>query len=214
MLRVGVTQRVEVLGDRDERRDALDQAWAPFLERAGLAAVPIPNRVADVCEFIEGLGLAGVILSGGNDLASLPGATDTAPERDALERAILERSAETGLPVFGVCRGLQLMTVHHGGRLTRIDGHVRTHHRIEVRGEATDSFALDAREGVNSFHDWGVRADEIGTVLRIAALAPDGSVEALRHPELPQAAIMWHPERGPGDPRDAALVARFFGAKG
>jgi len=212
MLRVGITQRVEVLEDRDERRDALDQAWAPLLEGAGLVAVPIPNRVADVAGFIEGLGLAGVILSGGNDLVSLPGATHTAPERDALERAILERSAETGLPVFGVCRGLQLMVVHHGGRVTPVADHVRTHH--PVKREDVGFLELDARDRVNSFHDWGVRAEDVGSVLRIAALAPDGSVEALRHPELPQAAIMWHPERGPTDPRDAALLARFFGAPG
>jgi putative glutamine amidotransferase len=210
MLRVGVTQRVEALPDRDERRDCLDQAWMSLLAGVGMVAVPIPNRIADVGDFVEGLGLAGAILSGGNDLADLPGADNTAPERDALERAILERSAETGLPVLGVCRGLQLMTVHFGGRLTPIEDHVRVHHPVTI--EDAGPLELVDREGVNSYHDWGVRVGDIGNVLRVAAVAPDGSVEALRHPELPQAAIMWHPERGTTDPRDAALIARFFGA--
>jgi len=210
ILRIGVTQRVESLPDREERRDCLDQAWAPLLEGIGILAVPIPNCVVDAADFIEGLGLAGVILSGGNDLDTLPGAKNTAPERDTLERAILVRSAETGLPVLGVCRGLQLMTLHYGGRLTPIVDHVRTHH--PVKAEDTGSLDLGDRERVNSYHEWGVRSDDIGDVLRVAALSADGSVEAARHPELPQAAIMWHPERGPGDPSDAALIAHFFGA--
>jgi putative glutamine amidotransferase len=210
MLRVGVTQRVEVLPDRDERRDCLDQAWISLLAGVGMLAVPIPNRVANIGGFVEGLGLAGVILSGGNDIDGLSGARHTAPERDALERAILERSAETGLPVFGVCRGLQLMTLHFGGRLTPIEDHVSVHHPVTI--EDVGPLALEDRDSVNSYHDWGVAADDIGEVLRVAAVAPNGSVEALHHPELPVAAIMWHPERGPTDPRDAALIARFFGA--
>jgi putative glutamine amidotransferase len=207
-LRIGVSQRVQAFPDRDERRDCLDQAWAPWLEAIGMVAVPIPNRVADAGAFIEGLELSGVLLSGGNDLAGTPGAANTAPERDALERAILERSARTGLPVFGVCRGLQLLTVHYGGRLSPIADHVRERHLVTA--EDVGDLDLCDREDVNSYHDWGVRSADIGDVLRIAALAPDGSVEALRHPSLPQAAIMWHPERAPADERDAALIRGFF----
>jgi putative glutamine amidotransferase len=207
MLHIGVTQRVEALPDRDERRDALDQAWAPWLAGIGMLAVPIPNQLADVDAFVDGLGLAGVILSGGNDLAGLPDAEHAAPERDALERAILERSA---LPVFGVCRGLQLLVDFHGGRLSRIAGHVRARH--PVKAADVGRLELGDRESVNSYHGWGLRPADLGAVLRVAALSPDGSVEAVRHPELPRAAIMWHPERAPHDARDAALVRGFFGS--
>ena len=208
MLRIGVTQRVEALPDRDERRDCLDQAWSPWLAAIGMLAVPIPNRIADVGAFIERLDLSGVILTGGNDLEGLPGAENTAPERDAVERAILERSAQTGLPVFGFCRGLQLLAVHYGGRLSRIADHVRKRH--PVKAENVGALELGDRDDVNSYHGWGAWPGDVGDVLRIAAVASDGSVEALRHPDLAQAAVMWHPERAPCDARDAALVGKFF----
>jgi N5-(cytidine 5'-diphosphoramidyl)-L-glutamine hydrolase len=193
--RVGVTQRVEVLADRDERRDCLDQEWAALLEAAGYVPVPVPNRLADPAAFVAALDLALIVLTGGNDLAGLPGAVATAPERDRTERALLE----AGVPVLGVCRGLQLMVVEAGGRLERVEGHVAVRH-----GVTAESVDWPIRSGpVNSFHDWGV-ADP-GT-LTVLARSDDGRVEAAAHRDRPQVGIMWHPERAPTDPVDLALL--------
>ena len=71
VFRIGITQRVEELQERGERRDCLDQEWARLLEGAGCIGVAIPNRSSDVRSFIGELGLKGVILSGGNDLATM-----------------------------------------------------------------------------------------------------------------------------------------------
>jgi len=152
----------------------------------------------------------GLILSGGNDLAVLQGATNVAPERDASERALLELSAESGLPLFGVCRGLQIMARYHGATLTRVEGHVATRHPVHACGD--NRLVGEDRQSVNSFHQWALRAKDLPSALMPAAMGMDDTVEAIQHVCLRQAAVMWHPERGAPDDRDARLIRTFFGS--
>jgi putative glutamine amidotransferase len=201
--RVGLTQRVEDLPDRGERRDALDQQWAALLEHAGLTPVPIPNLLRDPAEFVDAMDLALIVLTGGNDLAHLPGASNPAPERDATETRLLDHAATRRLPVFGACRGMQMMVDHAGGTLERVDGHVRNPHAIDVLDAR--GWPLRDRRIVNSFHDWGAGRGALGSLVALA-VAPDGTVEAACHPDLPQVCVMWHPERAPQDPADVDLI--------
>lgn len=201
--RIALTQRVEDLPDRDERRDALDQRWAELVEAVGATPVLVPNRLGDPGGFLAASGASLLVVTGGNDLSHLPGATSTAPERDRTERALLDAASTSRLPVLGVCRGLQLMVDHAGGTLTPLEGHVATRHPVAVP-DGRGWPLIDGRE-VNSFHDWGATADGVGG-LDVLATAPDGSVEALCHRELPQVAIMWHPERTPEHPADLDLL--------
>ncbi len=208
MARIAITQRVHDLADRGERRDALDQAWTPWLESGGDVLIPVPNRLADPVAYVRDLDVAALVLTGGNDLAHLPGAQNVAPERDATERVLLAHARDTGLPVLAVCRGMQMLVDFWGGAVTRVDGHVARPHAISVEWDD-----WPVRPGpVNSFHDWGVRVGDVGA-LTILATAPDGTVEAVAHPELPQAGIMWHPERAPADAEDRALLAALLGAR-
>ena len=203
MARIAITQRVHDLADRGERRDALDQAWTPWIEAGGDVAIPVPNRLDDPVAFVRELAVDALVLTGGNDLAHLPGAQNPAPERDATERALLEHARDTGLPVLAVCRGMQMLVDFWGGALTRLDGHVAQPHDIVVHATTPR-----LRPGpVNSFHDWGVERAGVGTALRVLATAPDGTVEAVVHPELSQVGVMWHPERDPADDADRALLA-------
>ena len=114
MRRIALTQRVVVLSERAERRDALDQAWTELL--AHLGYLPI--------------------LTGGNDLAHLRGARAAAPERDALERGLLTHCSQRNLPVLAACRGMQMLVCFHGGSVEAVDGHVGTPHPIVVPGSA------------------------------------------------------------------------------
>jgi len=113
--RVGVTQRVEILADRNERRDALDQAWIPLLVAQDLVPVPVPNQLDDPAAWVVELGITGLVLTGGNDLADVVGAKGTAPERDETEYRLLELAIDRSWPVLAVCRGLQLLVRHQGG---------------------------------------------------------------------------------------------------
>ena len=182
---VAITQRVDVPDHGGERRDALDQAWAPLLLELGFTAVPLPNRGEPAAALVERFGPAAVVLSGGNDLG-------TAPERDAFEAGLLDEARARALPLLGVCRGMQMTNAHLGGELTRVEGHVRAPHAVLAGDEPFTE--------VNSFHNWGIDQAGLAPELEALLLAPDGTVEAARHRELPWTFVMWHPERDNQDP--------------
>lgn len=211
-MKIGLTQRVETLAEINETRDCLDQSWAAFLFRAGYLPVPLPNQARQADLLVQGLELAGVILTGGNDLAGLPGTRNVAPVRDAFERELLDVCAARRLPVLGVCRGMQMMVCHCGGSVEAVDNHVRRPHPVIPRESV---MPVHPRAEVNSFHTFGTRVERLGPDLRPAGLAPDGTVEAVVHRDLPFWAVMWHPERsirpgGSRDERDAGIIHALF----
>ena len=209
-MRLGITQRVEVVAAYGERRDCLDQQWQVLFEQLGHQLVPVPNRLKAAQAWAEELALEGLVLTGGNDLADLPGAANPAPERDRTESGLLAWAEDRRCPVLGVCRGLQMINVWHGGVLTRVDGHVACRHPLEVCVGNVPGLA-DGME-VNSFHGWGVPEDGLGESLEVLARAGDGSIEALRHCMLPWLGMMWHPEReSPFSSHDLELLAGLFG---
>jgi gamma-glutamyl-gamma-aminobutyrate hydrolase PuuD len=202
--RVGLTQRVVVVPS-GERRDSLDQRWPALLVRLGARPVPIPN-VPESTNVIGDLGLSGLILTGGNDLADVESAMDTAPERDALESALLTEAVGQSIPVLGVCRGMQMIVRHHGGKIVRVPGHAGTVHG--VRPVAGPNALAPQDTVVRSYHNFGVVSDGLAGGLSAVALASDGTIEAVMHPTVAQWGIMWHPERE--GTQGEALLDRVF----
>jgi len=208
MLRIGLTQRVEVLTERDEGRDCLDQAWTHLLIDNGYWPIPLPNCVENVGGLVETLSLDGVIMTGGNDLDGLPCGVNTAPQRDAFERKLLNYCTKRHIPLLGVCRGLQMLAAHYGGMLVREAGHVACSHPIHIEPDFVAVFG--ERDQVNSYHDWGILEEGLCADLQIAAIAPNHTVEAVVHKKNPQIGIMWHPERVSADDRDIQLIHELF----
>ena len=132
MKAVAITQRVSVVPAYGERRDCLDQAWTKFLAACGLLPVLLPNVTEAALALCEGAGIAGLVLTGGNDLAALGG---DAPERDAVENALLDLAERRGLPVLGVCRGMQVIQQRFAIPLRRVEGHVAQRQVIRIDGE-------------------------------------------------------------------------------
>ncbi|MDP7067413.1 MAG: gamma-glutamyl-gamma-aminobutyrate hydrolase family protein [Acidimicrobiales bacterium] len=184
MMLIAVTQRTEVVGAHDECRDTLDQRLTGWLGNCGFLASPIPNYFATegvdgldpLRLWVERVSPDGLLLSGGDDLGA-------DPYRDMLEHALLEVAEGTGLPVLGLCRGLQVMATWAGASLIEVTGHAGVRHQISGQwvGE------------VNSFHNFGV--DEVPVGFEVTARADDGVIEGLRHRELAWEGWMWHPER-------------------
>ena len=219
---LAITQRVIPMPSRSERRDALDQSWAPFLEACGFEAVAVPNRHPDPATFLRRLGVRGVILSGGGNVSASLGTlggqppkvmasvTDLAPERDVTESALLRTSIQDGLPVIGVCRGMQALNVFHGGRLAPIAGHAGSRHPLSVVAATGPAKRFEFDREVNSFHDCGIPPDGLAPSLHALATA-DGYAEAFIHLEFAHLGIMWHPERNsPFSGNDIALFSSFL----
>ena len=198
MKAVAVTQRVSVIPAYGERRDCLDQAWTKFLTVCGLLPVVLPNDTEAAVTLCEHTGIDGLVLTGGNDLAALGG---DAPERDAVENALLDLAERRGIPVLGVCRGMQMIQQRFAVPLRQVEGHVSPRQIIRIDGEPRE---------VNSYHCFG--ALDSRPPLEVWAVADDGVVKAVRHSAGVATGIMWHPERCvPFSPDDIALFRRVFG---
>ncbi len=160
--------------------------------------------------------LDGVILTGGGDVhprrfGQEPDGTlmDSVQEaRDELELAIARRAAETGKPLLGICRGIQVMNIALGGGLIQhIEGHAQvantfegppTQHPVQVAPDSLLARTLRVNPGavVNTYHHQAVPADNLAPGLRATAWAEDGTVEALEMPDHPYyIGVQWHPER-------------------
>ncbi len=196
---VAMSQRVDVVAARGERRDALDQRWAAFLDTCGYVAAPIPNLAATVAGLLDALDPIGIVLTGGNDLAVVGG---DAPERDETERAMLNWAAARNVPVIGACRGMQMILSVYGAQITQMSGHVGVRHRLSWQGQQID---------VNSFHGWGTNT--VPPDFDATARSEDGCIEAARHVSKPVSGIMWHPEREtPFAAHDIAFFRSTFGS--
>jgi N5-(cytidine 5'-diphosphoramidyl)-L-glutamine hydrolase len=200
MKTVGVTQRVTVVPAYGERRDCLDQSWTRFLAACGLLPLLLPNNSETALALCEAVGVAGLVFTGGNDLAEFGG---DAPERDAVELTLLDWAERKQLPVLGVCRGMQAIQRHFRNALGRVEGHVARVQTVLVNGQ---------RREVNSYHNFGAR--ESRPPLDVWAVAEDGVIEGVRHSSRPITGIMWHPERQtPFSSADVELFQRVFGVE-
>ena len=180
---IAISQRVDRVPARAENRDALDQRLTGWVCALGALSLPVPNALGDdLAGWLAALAPTAMLLSGGNDIGD-------SPERDRTEAALLEHAARAGLPVLGICRGMQMLAHHAGATLVPVSGHAGTRHPLQ--GDAVVSGAIPAE--VNSFHNWGLAACPPGYA--VLAIAPDGSIEAMRHGSRRWEGWMWHPER-------------------
>ncbi|MFA5505886.1 MAG: gamma-glutamyl-gamma-aminobutyrate hydrolase family protein [Vulcanimicrobiota bacterium] len=157
-----------------------------------------------------------VILPGGGDIdPSFYGqqaraeVLDTDPELDRLQLEMAARALRQGTPVLGICRGMQVLNVAAGGTLVQhletTEQHFPTEardnpdlrrkpvHHIDLLGRSVLTTLLkESRLAVNSLHHQA--ADQIGSNLRVTAVAEDGTVEALEGPGDFQLGVQFHPE--------------------
>ncbi|HEX9997015.1 MAG TPA: gamma-glutamyl-gamma-aminobutyrate hydrolase family protein [Abditibacterium sp.] len=155
-----------------------------------------------------------LLLSGGGDIHSLcyghephPKSYDQDPARDATEFLALEFALKRGLPVLGICRGIELINVAMGGTLIQHISSGENAVKHDSKGFAglllhtisieTDSLLfqiLGANEiAVNSFHHQAT--GEVGAGLRVTARAKDGIIEALESSDgRPILGVQFHPE--------------------
>lgn len=151
----------------------------------------------------------GLLLPGGDDMNPArygmenQGSEGIDDELDALQLQVLDCFVKAKKPIFGICRGFQVINVYFGGTLIQdIQSPIR-HKRLN--GEDQVHVTKTSRESwlrplygdtfsVNSSHHQGVCGD-IGQGLSAVQWSEDGIVEALQHETLPIRCVQWHPER-------------------
>ncbi len=208
MKRIGLTQRVDIIPHYGERRDALDQQWYALMLRLGLIPIPLPNiNSSNALDLLESFSLDGIILTGGNSLSYLDEtALDCAPERDVFEAIIISYAIQQGLPLLGICRGMQMLNHSFGGSLQKVSGHIAQNHPI---------FSVDNNyifpSQVNSFHGWAIPEKGLAADLSVLAKDEAGNIEAFKHKLHSILGIMWHPERvNDFNHLDLKLLKEFF----
>jgi putative glutamine amidotransferase len=173
--------------------------------------------------------LDGLVLSGGADVDPGQYGADAhqrtygvRPDRDAAEAALLAAALDQGLPLLGICRGLQVINVARGGTLHQhlpdLVGH--TDHgptpgaygahpvRVTPGSKLAEVLGRTEVDGVPTHHHQAI--DRLGDGLTAVAWTPDGVIEAveLDAPGSPFAlAVQWHPEAGTDPSLFRALVA-------
>jgi len=194
----------------------LDAALVPAeyvraVTRAGGVPLLVPPG-GDVAETLDRLDA--VIFSGGSDLdPELYGeeahaeTTGIVRERDDFELGLMQEALARDMPILAICRGSQVLNVALGGDLEQhVPDRVGTELHREVPGvfsehdvEVVDGTRLASilgdRHDVKSHHHQGF--GDLGSGLREAARAPDGTVEALEDPTRRfTLGVLWHPEAG------------------
>jgi putative glutamine amidotransferase len=196
---------------------AANQAYVQAIEEAG--GVPIllpPFNDAQTLGALRGR-LDGLLLIGGGDLdpacygeQAIPQTQPPDTARDAFEMELIGSAAREGLPILGICRGMQVLNVARGGTLyqdirAQVPG-ARTHD-LSGRSHASQTHAIEIQPGsrlaailgerhhmVNSYHHQAVHRP--GEGVAIVAWAADGVPEALELLDHPFAlAVQFHPER-------------------
>jgi putative glutamine amidotransferase len=221
----------------------VEQSIAHWVMSSGALAVMIPSPAGDTrrgdVELADyAMWLDGLVLEGGSDV--WPGSYGETPLqerwggdriRDEYEKSLLTAFSSLGKPVLGVCRGLQLMNVAHGGTLwqdiatqrpeaiTHRDAALydRLLHEVEFVAGSRLAALYPGRGGarVNSVHHQAIKDLASGFVVE-AVCPADDTIEAIRRPGATyMAAVQWHPEFHRGDLGtidDAPMLAEFMDA--
>jgi putative glutamine amidotransferase len=181
----------------------------------------------------------GLLLSGGSDVdpgyygeEPLPELGITLPERDAFEMALVGQALRRGMPVFGICRGMQILNVALGGTLyqdlpSQWERDVLKHRQDTPKWQPTHevrvtdgSYMADVmgREmvKVNSYHHQGVK--DLAQGLVATGYSSDGVVEAVEAENLSERwllGVQWHAEamRGAGPQQESLFKAHVSAAE-
>ena len=194
-----------------QRADVLPAQYAAAVEETGGVPLLLPPVAQEGAADSVVARLDGLVISGGADVDPARYGAEPHPrtaawraDRDAWEMALLDAAEAAGLPVLGVCRGMQVMAVHAGGALDQHTPDLVSHDqhspggdefgRIEVTTVPATRVAglVGDALSVNCHHHQTGR-EPPGYVA--AAPAADGTLEAMERPgDRFCLAVQWHPE--------------------
>jgi len=190
-MKIGISLRVIKAGNYSEKRDGLSQDWSKLFGELDLIPVFIPNTIDNIKLFLDSIGINGIILSGGENIG-----VDL--ERDSTEIKLIQYGIDNNLPIFGVCRGMQMINHFFKGTIliNSSKDHVGNTHEIKISNNILSNNSNSELILVNSFHNNIIKDENIGEDLIIFARSvSDNTVEGIFHQKYKILGVMWHPER-------------------
>lgn len=208
------TERIRGTAGQDMSMSTID--YSACVEKAG--GIPVTIPLLDNEDYINDLvdKLDGFLFCGGPDIhpyyygqSLKKGQGLVVLERDKFELKLLERVLKKNKPVFGICRGLQLINIFFGGtiyqdidqtKLTDIE-HISNmipkycySHKVSIYKKSKLFEAFDRDDiDVNSYHHQAV--DKLGKGLKETAWAEDGIIEGIENDDYYfVVGVQWHPE--------------------
>lgn len=195
----------------DQPADLLPSQYADAVAATGGLPVLLPPVTGTGAADAVVARLDGLVVTGGADVDPArygaephPRTAGWRPDRDAWETALLDAAAAAGLPVLGVCRGMQLMAVHAGGELDQHTPDLVGHEEHSPGGDVFGTVAVGTEPGsrlaglvgdtlqVSCHHHQSVRTHPGFTAV---ARAADGTLEGMElSGERFCVAVQWHPE--------------------
>lgn len=235
---IAVTTSFSPAREAAPARAMLNNAYLAALRTAGGTPLLLTPGMDDA-ELDELLGLArGLMLTGGGDIgpaaygeACHPLTVNVVAERDRLEFAAARCALDRALPVFAICRGMQVVNVALGGGLHQhipdaFPASALQHSQTQAgcaRSDLTHDVAVASgsllasvtgREHlrVNSMHHQALC--RLGDGLTVVGTAPDGVIEAVELPAHPAwfLGVQWHPEELAAEHPDASALFEAFAA--
>jgi putative glutamine amidotransferase len=177
-----------------------------------LSLIPESSYVEEALSIVDG-----VLLPGNDsdvdplrfDCEPEPGLGKVSPERDEMDLLLLAETERLGLPLLGICYGMQVLNVYRKGTLIQDIVRKIPHALVHKQGEPRDRFShrliieensrLEKMNGslnglINSHHHQSI--DRIGENLKVTAKATDGVIEAIEDVRADKfiLGIQWHPE--------------------
>ena len=189
--RIGITTRIVNAQGYKEKRDALSQNWVKFLEIENIIPILIPNNLSDTSSYLEEMSIDGIILSGGDNIGDNK-------DRDNTEKQIIQFGIDNKLPIFGVCRGMQVLNKFFNGKINsnKNNDHVSRDHEVVILKETIFNLLNQDRIIVNSYHQNIININDVGKpLISFAIHKKDNTVEGFIHEDLSIMGVMWHPER-------------------
>ncbi|MCY7274526.1 MAG: gamma-glutamyl-gamma-aminobutyrate hydrolase family protein [Phormidesmis sp. CAN_BIN44] len=209
----------------------LPGTYVDAVQAAGGTPILLPPNQPDPRQILQILD--GLIFPGGGDINPIlyggtphPTIYSVDPDRDDFEFALAKLALTASIPVLGICRGMQMLSVASGGDLVthvpeiygtaiahRLDHPRRpTQHEVDILPESRLFNILGTSEAtIVTWHHQAVR--NLSSDWNVAAKAPDGLIEAIEHQRHPwMFGLQWHPEMSAQDPAHQRLFQAFIDA--
>ena len=216
-MRIFVTQQLLERQIDGEFTDSFSHDLYRFLEEWNPSAqvIQLPNFPSIAVRLLENLHCDLLVLSGGQDFGE-------ADARDSVENLAIAWAVANNVPIFGICRGLQVLNLFFGGSVAAYAAeessdvqHVAALHSVNLNADSPPlGGSLAYQVEVNSYHRHGVLAPGLAPSLKTLGVSTDGLVEAVWCSEPAVVAVQWHPER-PNSPTsvDHRLLDWLVGVK-